>query len=70
MNDPMLSEMNTNDYNTMRSMISEIELKLIGVDPLKQKRFYQRLQSIIFEAWQDASNPNDSFLFPKNNHLK
>ena len=57
--------MNTEDFNTMRSMLSEIEMKIMQVDPLVQKQFYQPLQNIIFEAWQDACNPDDSFLFPK-----
>lgn len=32
-----LRDMNTEDFNTMRSMLSEIELKIMQVDPLKQK---------------------------------
>lgn len=55
--------MNSEDYNTMRKMLSEIELKLLGVDPMKQKQFYQLLQSMIHEAWMDACNPEDSFLY-------
>jgi hypothetical protein len=61
----VLHNMNTEDYNTMRDMISEIELKLMGVDPIKQKQFYLPLQNMIFMAWEDACNPNDSFLFGK-----
>lgn len=59
----MLNDMNTDDFNTMRSMLSEIEMKIMQVDPIKQKEFYQPLQRIIYEAWTDACNPNDSFLF-------
>lgn len=61
----ILAEMNTEDFNTMRSMLSEIEMKIIQVDPIRQKQFYQPLQHMIFEAWQDACNPNDSFLYGK-----
>lgn len=57
--------MNTEDFNTMRSMLSEIEMKIMQVDPLKQREFYLPIQQMIFEAWQDAGNPDDSFLFPK-----
>lgn len=60
-----LSIMNSGDYQTMRKMISEIELKLMGVDPLIQKQFYTPIMSLIIEAWEDASNPEDTFLFPK-----
>lgn len=60
----ILADMNTEDFNTMRSMLSEIEMKLLQVDPIKQIEFYQPLQSMIFEAWSDACNPNDSFLYP------
>lgn len=63
-------DFNTEDYNTMREMISEIELKLIGVDPIRQKQFYLPLQQMIFEAWQDACNPKDSFLFGDNPSLQ
>lgn len=59
----ILLNMNTEDFNTMRSMLSEIEMKIMQVDPIKQKQFYQPLQQMIFEAWQDACNPDDSFLF-------
>jgi hypothetical protein len=61
-----LVDMNTEDFNTMRSMLSEIEMKIMQVDPLRQKQFYLPLQQIIFEAWSDACNPSDSFLFPNN----
>lgn len=60
-----LRDMNTEDFNTMRSMLSEIELKIMQVDPLKQKQFYTPIRDMIFEAWQDACNPDDTFLFPK-----
>lgn len=61
--DKSLMEMNTEDFNTMRSMLSEIEMKIIQLSPLKQKQFYRPLQSLIFEAWYDACNPKDNFLY-------
>lgn len=61
----ILLDMNTEDFNVMRSMLSEIEMKIMQVDPLIQKQFYLPLQRIILEAWSDACNPDDPFLFPK-----
>lgn len=58
-----LMNMNTEDFNTMRSMLSEIEMKIMQLDPLKQREFYLPIQQMIFEAWSDACNPNDSFLY-------
>lgn len=58
-------KINTDDYNAMRSMISGIETKLLGVDPIKQRSFYAPLLSLIAEAYKDACDPNDSFLYPK-----
>lgn len=62
--------MNTEDFNTMRSMLSEIEMKIMQVDPLKQRMFYLPIRDMIFEAWQDACNPDDSFLYGDTNPLK
>lgn len=56
-------QINTDDYNTMRAMLNEIEMLLIGVDPVKQRQFYQPILYMISEAVQDARNPKDSFLF-------
>ena len=59
----ILLDMNTEDFNTMRSMLSEIEMKIMQVDPLKQRQFYLPIQQMILMAWEDACNPSDSFLF-------
>jgi hypothetical protein len=56
-----LADMNTEDFNTMRSMLSEIEMKIMQVDSIKQKQFYLPLQQMIFEAWSDACNPRRYF---------
>lgn len=58
-----MHKINTEDFNTMREILSEIELKIVGVDPERQEQFYRLIKHIIFEAWQDACNPNDTFLF-------
>lgn len=58
-----LAEMNTEDFNTMREMLSEIEIKIMQLDPMKQRQFYLPIQRMIFEAWQDTCNPNDSFIY-------
>ncbi len=50
-------------FKTMREMLNEIELKISGVDPAKQFEFCKPLKHMIFEAWQDACNPDDSFLY-------
>lgn len=60
-----LMDVNTEDFNTMRAMLSEIEMKIMQVDPIKQMQFYKPIKHMIFEAWQDACNPDDTFLFPK-----
>lgn len=55
----------TEDFNTMRSMLSEIELKILGVDLEKQQVFIQPIKNFICEAWLDACNKDDQFLYPK-----
>lgn len=62
----VLKNMNTEDFNTMRQMLSDIEIKIMQLDPLKQKQFYQPIQYMIFEAWQDACNTNDTFIYGNN----
>lgn len=56
-------DMNTEDFNTMRTMLSEIEMKIMQVDPLKQKQFYQTMRQVIFNTWEIACDPNDRFLY-------
>lgn len=60
-----LLQKNTNDFNTMRQMLSDIEINIMQVDPLKQFEFYQPIQNMILEVWHDSRNKNDTFLFPK-----
>jgi hypothetical protein len=55
------------DFEAMRKMLSDIEIKLLGVDPVQVWKFCRPLKEMICEAWADACNPNDSFLFPKLN---
>lgn len=56
-------KMNTDDFNLMREMLSEIEMKIIQVDPWKQFEFYKFMRDVIYEAWVDACNPEDTFLY-------
>ena len=44
-----ISVANTQDFNDMRSMLTEIEQKLIGVDPVEQTHFYRNTQDNIYE---------------------
>lgn len=53
----------TEDFNTMREMLSEIELKILGVDLRKQQQFIQPLKNFIFEAWSDACDRTNPFLY-------
>jgi hypothetical protein len=57
------AELVTEDFNNMRSMISDIEIKLMGVDYETQRRFYRPILYMIVEAHRDANNSEDSFLF-------
>lgn len=57
----------TEDFNTMRDMLAEIELKILGVDLERQQTFIQPIKNFIFEAWSDACNKEDAFLYPKIN---
>ena len=59
----VLMDMNTEDFNTMRNMLSTIEMKIMQLDPMKQREFYKPLQNWICEAWMDACDENNPFLF-------
>jgi Trm5-related predicted tRNA methylase len=59
----ILNNMNTEDFNTMREMLSEIEIKIMQLDPIKQRQFYLPIQQIICAAWEDSCNNNDEFIF-------
>jgi len=56
-------DINTDDFNLMREMLSEIEMEIMQVDPVKQLEFYLPLKNLIFAAWEDACDPNDPFLY-------
>ena len=64
-NEFSLFEVITEDFNTMREMLSDIELKILGVDQLTQLQFYKPIKYMIFEAWVDTCNKEDEFLYPK-----
>ena len=54
----------TQDYNDMRSMLTELEQKLLGVDPSRQARFYEGLQNRIYEMLTLDSNSDNLLLYP------
>lgn len=60
---------NTLDYNDMRDMITEIEQKLITVDPLRQMRFYEVLQGKIYDAYTFAMDDSNILLYPETDPL-
>lgn len=59
----IMMEANTDDFNTMRHMLSTIEMKIMQLDPMKQRSFYKPLQNFIYEAWSDACDSENEFLF-------
>ncbi len=61
----ILMDMNTEDFNNMREMLSSIEMKIMQLDPMKQRQFYLPIKTMIYEAWSDACNPEDPFLYAK-----
>lgn len=58
-------EIVSEDFKMMHETLRDIEIKLMGVDPKKQYQFYRPVRDMIFEAWKDACNPDDNYLFPK-----
>lgn len=58
------------EFDTMRGMLDNIQEKTKKVDSLKLMQFYAPIKNMIFEAWQDACNPEDKFLYPFPNKLK
>lgn len=53
------------EFEVMHEMLSEIEIKILGVNPDKQFRFIKFMKETIYLAWEDACNPDDPFLFNK-----
>lgn len=60
----ILNEAVTQDFNDMRTMLYEMEQALVAVDPLRQMRHYQLIQSKIFEALEDALDTGNILLYP------
>lgn len=69
-NNQLLQTANTQDYNDMRAMISELEQKLIAVDPVRQMRFYEALQNRLYEMLNLDSNEDNILLYPNNTDFK
>ena len=44
-----ISVANTQDFNDMRSMLTDVEQKLIGIDPVEQTKWYRGVQDSIYE---------------------
>ena len=55
---------NTQDYNDMRNMITELEQKLIGVHPDRQTQFYASVQNRLYEMLELDSNEDNILLYP------
>lgn len=60
----LLIEANTQDFNDMRAMLTEIEQTLLGVEPARQIRFYQTLQNRLYDMLEDARNSENILLYP------
>jgi hypothetical protein len=58
---PFMSE----EFDTMRLMLTDIQEKIKKAPATRQRQFIQPIRDLIFEAWQDAKNPEDDFLYPK-----
>lgn len=58
----ILHDMNTEDFNTMRKMLTTIEQRLITLDPMVQRAFYKPIQNMIYEAWTDVVSNNELFV--------
>jgi hypothetical protein len=56
----------TQDYNDMRSMITQLEQKLLGVDPRRQAKFYAALQNRLYEMLMLDSDEDNIILYPHN----
>ena len=69
-NEQLLQTANTQDYNDMRAMISELEQKLVAVDPVRQMRFYEALQNRLYEMLNLDSNEDNILLYPHNTDFK
>jgi hypothetical protein len=63
-NKELLHTATTQDYNDMREMITELEQKLISVDPVRQMTFYQALQNRLYEMLNLDSNEDNMILYP------
>ena len=62
----MMAVANTQDYNDMHAMLSEIEQTLMGVDSVRQMKFYTVLQNKLYDMLADAQNHENILLYPDN----
>lgn len=54
------------DFGVMCSMLQDIQDKIKEVCPLRQIEFIKPIKYLILEAWMDAKNPDDTFLYANN----
>lgn len=64
MTNKILHEINTHDFNDMRSMLSELEQRLVSVDPMRQIRYYTVVQNKIYDLLHDALDATNILLYP------
>lgn len=50
-----ISVANTQDFNDMRKMLTEVEQKLIGIDPVEQTTMYRNVQDRIYELHENVT---------------
>jgi len=66
----ILNDMNTDDFNTMRSMLSTIEMKIMQLDPMLQREFYKPIKTIIWESWKSACNSENEWLYKDGSRIE
>ena len=50
------------DFSTMKKMLTEIQSNITEYPVYTQLGFIKPLKNMIFEAWSDSTNKDDSFL--------
>lgn len=55
----------TADFNDMRDMLTELEQRLLAVDPMRQMEHYKIIQNKIYECLMDAEDEGNILLYPE-----
>jgi hypothetical protein len=50
------------DFSTMKNMLTEIQSNITEYPVYTQLAFIKPLKNMLFEAWNDSTNKEDSFL--------